>query len=77
MTNDLELILNIAKLQKSHEEAIQYIRKLEDALFKLMDYQALGLARCLEAEMVKAQAALQKTAVFNAQLNQLLKTKYE
>lgn len=74
--NDIELIMNISKMQKENEAVIARLQELERALFAAMDLEALGLARCLEQELVKAKAALSKSAIYNAQLNQLLKSKY-
>ena len=76
MMNDLELVLNITKLQKENEKVLNHLRDLENALFMAQDYNALGLARCLEQELVKAKTALSNSAVYNLQLNQLIKTKY-
>lgn len=76
MMNDVELLLNVAKLEKENEEVIRHLVELENALFLAQDYHALGLARCLEAELIKAKTALSKSAIYNVQLNNLLKTKY-
>lgn len=76
MNNDLELIMKIAKMEKENEEVINHIRELEHALFMAQDYNALGLARCFEQEMINAKTALSKSALYNLQLNQVLKSKY-
>lgn len=73
---DLELVMNINKLQKENDEVIAYLHQLENALFMAQDYGALGLARCLENELTIAKTALSKSAVYNLQLNQYIKAKY-
>lgn len=73
---DLELIIRLAKIDKENEEILAYIRELEDALFKARDYGALGLARSLEQELIKAKTSISKSAIYNVQLNQLLKEHY-
>lgn len=73
---DLELIIRLAKIDKENEEILAHIRELEDALFKAQDYGALGLARSLEQELITAKTAISRSAIYNVQLNQLLKMHY-
>lgn len=76
MMNDLDLLFKVRELEKENEEVLKRLTELENALFLAMDYQALGLARCLEQELIKAKSSLAKSALYNLQLNQLIKTKY-
>lgn len=73
---DLELVMRLAKVEKENEEILAHIRELEDALFKAQDYGALGLARLLEQELIAAKTAISKSAIYNVQLNQVLKSHY-
>ena len=76
MMNDLELLFKVKELEKENEEVLRRLTELENALFLAMDYQALGLARCLEQELINAKSALAKSALYNIQLNNIIKTKY-
>lgn len=76
MNEELELILKISKIERENQIVIDHIQELERALLAAMDIEALGLARCLEQELIKAKTALSKSAIYNVQLNQLLRSKY-
>lgn len=74
--DNLELLLNISKLEKENERVLLYLRSLENALFMAQDYEALGLARCLENELIVTKQSLSKSALYNLQLQNLLNAKY-
>ena len=76
MNSDLEPLMNLTKIEKENEEVIKHLQDLEHALFLAQDYGALGLARCLEAELVKVKTSLSKATIYNIQLNSYLKSTY-
>ena len=76
MNDELELVMRLTKLEKENQAVIEHIQELERALLVVMDLEALGLARCLENELIAAKTALSKSAIYNVQLNNLLKAKY-
>lgn len=76
MNEEIELVLKLAKMEKENQMVIDHIQELERALLAAMDIEALGLARCLENELITAKTALSKSAIYNAQLNQMLRAKY-
>lgn len=70
---ELEALLNLANVYKDYDKTINELKELENALFRALDIEALGIARCLEQEIVMLKTSMTRAAIYNAQLQHLIK----
>lgn len=71
--NDIEAILTTAKSVAEYEKTLKDLRQMEKALAEALDIEALGMARCLEQELVKIKTSMAIATVYNCQLQFLIR----
>lgn len=71
--NDIEALMTTAKSVADYEKTIKDLRKMERALAEALDLEALGIARCLEQELVKIKTSMTKATVYNCQLQHIIR----